>query len=301
MTQSIDISTLLASLLQQIEERKAQPKYQSTEKAEYRLWLEQEWTKLLNSDAQGDESAFQHFIEQHPCLLYDAVDDDRLIHYAVFSQPELPGFRRKYPDFLCISQNSVQVTINLIEIEAPSKPWSTTTGQTSAKLTQALDQLRSWKAWFENPLNRQSFMQLYDLPEWRIASRPLSFHYALIYGRRSEALANEDIARQRAYLTQPDEFIMTYDRLRPLEAMRDIVTVKLDRKSKVSKVKIIHIPPTLSIGSLRSEWYKFYGFDEAVRANSFINEERKAYLIEYARQVFAQAVKDNLNIDLTST
>ena len=301
MAQIFDWDNHLALLLRKLEEREAQPKHQVMANVDYRLWLEQEWARLLNSDAQNDESSFQHFIEQHPCLLFDAVDDNRLIHHAIFSQPELPGFRRKYPDFLCISQNSIQITINLIEIEAPSKPWRTNSGQTSAKLTQALDQLRSWKVWFENPLNRQSFLQLYDVQEWRIGPRRLAFQYALIYGRRSEVLANEDFASQRGYLTQPDEFIMTYDRLRPSEAMMDIATVKLDKKSAVSRVKIIHIPPTLSSVEIEPEWYKFGGFDEAVRVNPFINEERKAYLIENAKKVFAQAIQDNLNSDLKST
>ncbi len=297
----MDINELLASLQKKLEERKTQPKHNVMAKPDYRLWLEQEWAKLLNSDAQNDELSFQHFMEQHPCLLFDAVDDNRLIHRAVFSQPELPGFRRKYPDFLCISHNSIQITINLIEIEAPSKPWSTNSGQTSAKLTQALDQLRSWKVWFENPLNRQSFLQLYDVQAWRIGPRRLAFQYMLIYGRRAEALKNEDIARQRAYLTQTDEFVMTYDRLRPSEAMMDIATVRLNRKSTASKVKIIYLPPTLSSVEIESDWYKFGGFDDAVRINPFINEERKVYLIEQAKQVFAQAVQDNLNSDLKST
>ncbi len=299
MAQAVDMDKVVTTLARQLEERKTQPKYQSMEN--YQLWLEQEWRNLLNSNSQNDEPVFQNFLEQHPCLLFDTVDDDRLIHHAVFSQPELPGFRRKYPDFLCISQNSVQVTVNLIEIEAPGKPWTTKSGEVNAKLTQALGQLRSWKVWFKNPLNLQAFQQIYDVPDWRVGQRQLTFRYALVYGRRSEALANEDFARQRAYLTQSDEFIMTYDRLRVSGAMTNNVTVKLDRKSRVSKVRIIYVPPTLSIGSIdASSWYKFSGFEDAVLANPFINEERKKYIIEHALQAFARAAHDNLDFDLKS-
>src|SRR6187402_473065 len=39
---------------------------------EYRLHLHHVWPRLLNSESQIDEAAFQRFLEKHPCLLPDA-------------------------------------------------------------------------------------------------------------------------------------------------------------------------------------------------------------------------------------
>src|SRR5687767_5787396 len=113
--------------------------------ATYRARLDLEWQQLLDSGNLHDESLFQDFLERHPCLLPRTFGGHGPLHDAVFSQPELPGFRAKRPDFMWIAKDSAAITAHLIEIEAPGKRWCTNRGQPTAELTQAIDQLRDWK------------------------------------------------------------------------------------------------------------------------------------------------------------
>src|SRR4051794_14518271 len=73
----------------------------------YNRWLWEKWSALLNSDRQSNEKAFQDFLEQHPSLLPHFFGGHGSLHSAVFSQPELPGFRKKHPDFMWISLDSM--------------------------------------------------------------------------------------------------------------------------------------------------------------------------------------------------
>ncbi|MET0795404.1 MAG: Shedu anti-phage system protein SduA domain-containing protein [Polyangiaceae bacterium] len=142
---------------------------------EYESHLAHVWPRLLNSESQDDEAVFQRFLEKHPCLLPQSFDcfgrGATPERHVYFTQPELPGFRSKRPDFMTITWDSDAVIATLIEIEAPAKPWATQKGFQSAKLTQALDQLREWKAWFCEPENMIQFTKLY-----RIDQRTLETH-----------------------------------------------------------------------------------------------------------------------------
>ena len=99
---------------------------------DYERHLQATWTRFLNSQAPDDETAFQQFFERHPVLLPDCYEcfgrgasPDRSAYYT---QPELPGFRAKRPDFMVVMFDSAAVVVLLIEIEAPGKRWSTDAG-----------------------------------------------------------------------------------------------------------------------------------------------------------------------------
>lgn len=245
--------------------------------------VEAEWTTFLNEANPRDEALFQHFLERHPTLLPGPYGTPwgryhGPIHDAVFSQPELPGFRAKRPDFLLFEQDSATVYAVLIEIEAPAKPWCTRAGGPSSALTKAIDQIRDWKAWFSDPVNVLAFRKLYNLDE-DIDDRRLVQHYVLIYGRREEANRIQTFAGKRHDLAAADEFFMTYDRLEP-NGGADL-TVRLDRSGPDTKLRVISVVPTITLNRDGAIWFStLEGSEEAIRSCAMISDTRKEFLLE---------------------
>jgi Domain of unknown function (DUF4263) len=262
---------------------------------EYRERLEAEWNNFLSEADPTDEAVFQQFLEQHPMLLPGPYGTPYGRYHgplfrAAFTQPELPGFRAKKPDFLLFEQDSARIYAVLIEIEAPAKPWSNKDGTPSSKLTKAIDQIRSWKAWFQEPHNLSAFQQLYNIGPDLLTSRRLVQHYVLIYGRRGEATSIASFGKKRADLNNTDEFSMTYDRLQPNGSA--YFTLKLDRSGPDTKLRVISVPPTLTIEKENATWFSsLLGREEAIRNHPFISDARKAFLLERLRIAEAHAQK----------
>ena len=250
---------------------------------EYCRHLDIVWPRILNSSMQNDEAQFQSFLERHPVLLPNCFDCFRCgatpMLSAYFTQPELPGFRAKRPDFLTVVWDSDSVVVMLVEIEAPAKRWTTKSGTPSSALTQAIDQLHQWKAWFREPENVLQFQKLYRLDQVVLDKRQFEQRYALIYGRRSEATASPNFAKKRRLLAQPDEILMTYDRLRPSSRMGDSPTVRLDRSRQDHRLTVAHVPPTLRIGPYNADQLvQLAGLRDAIASNELISRERRAFL-----------------------
>lgn len=250
---------------------------------EYQAALADEWPAFLQTADPQSEAAFQRFLEQHPILLPGPFGTTRgmyhgPIHRAVYTQPELPGFRAKRPDFLLFEQDSGTVYAVLVEIEAPGKPWCTSRGSPSALLTQAIDQLRDWKAWFSKPTNVLAFQELYGISN-EIGDRRFVQHYVLIYGRREEANRLRSFIAKRHDLASTDEFFMTYDRLRPAGSAE--ITVKLDRSGPDTRLRVVSLPPTFKLDRDDARWFtSLIGCEEAIRSIPFVSEPRKAALLE---------------------
>jgi hypothetical protein len=125
------------------------------------------WEDLLASGTT-EEQVIQRFLEQHPCLVPGAfgllgTSGHAPYPAALFSQPILPDFSRRIPDFMWIARDSETIQPVLIEIEAPGKKWFTNRGVQRAELTQALDQIADWKIWFSNLVNLAKFSEVYQI------------------------------------------------------------------------------------------------------------------------------------------
>jgi hypothetical protein len=114
-----------------------------------------QWEATL---AAGGEKPIQVFLERHPALVPGAYSSfGRLksghapFPRAVVTQPPLRGMESKTPDFMWISTDSGFLSPTLIELEDPNKPWVTGKGQQHHQLTEALDQIREWRRWFNDP------------------------------------------------------------------------------------------------------------------------------------------------------
>jgi len=252
---------------------------------DYRAHVRRVWPTLLNSDRQRNERVFQQFLERHPCLLPDAYSYFQRgatpCTGGVFTQPELPGFRAKRPDFMVMSYDSEALTVLLIEIEAPGKKWSTKTGTSTAEFTQARDQLLQWKTWFREPENRVQFCKLYRIDQRVLETRQMMPRYALIYGRRAEVESKPAFAKKRSEIASHDEVLMTYDRLAPSSRLADQPTLRLSRSEVDTKVEVVSVPPTLQLGPHTArEFGNWTNLRDAVRANPLITAERRQFLLE---------------------
>ena len=134
----------------------------------YEQLIMAEWGQLLNVDSPAEKDV-QSFLERHPSILPGAFNllGGESGHYpwlsGVISQPPLPSYNRRIPDFMWLSVSSDTEEPVLIEIEAPGKHWFTSSGKPTAQLTQALDQITEWKAWFGVPHNVEAFKAYYRL------------------------------------------------------------------------------------------------------------------------------------------
>lgn len=251
----------------------------------YKSHIQLVWPALLDdSTKQDDESAFQKFLERHPCLLPNSYTHfqrgARPLAGGVFTQPELPGFRAKRPDFMLMSVDSGAVVVLLIEIEAPGKPWSTVAGTQSSKLVQARDQLAQWKTWFREPTNQLQFHDLYRLDSKLMRSRQLEVRYVLVYGRREELVSKPAFAKKRSEIAGEDEIIMTYDRLHPSRRISDIPTLKHNRKGAEDQFEVVSVPPTLWLGpDTAREYATWLNMRGAVESNRLISDERRSFLL----------------------
>lgn len=215
-----------------------------------------EWTRALESTG---EALLQECLERHPSLLpIVTVYDQSLLggHHgvwmdAVISQPPLPGFHRRVPDFMWIKSDSATVVVTCVEIERQDKFWFRRDGTPTAQLTQALDQLEEWRIWFATA-SKDEFFETYRLPSvWRL--RHFSQKYVLVYGRRSEfdttagsrhGAEAHYLNRKRARMMSPDTAQMTLDAIGPSESNRQLVTVRL----RENRLEAVSVPPTFTCG-----------------------------------------------------
>lgn len=244
---------------------------------DYARIVERQLADLLDA-GECRESSYQHLIEHHPSLLpwvYGTFGGGHhgLVHGAIISQPRLPGIDGKQPDFMMIARDSGSVYAVLVELESPCKPWFTKSGQPTAKLTQAMSQLRAWKAWFDQPGKTESFIDEYRVPhDWH--ARRVEIRCLLVYGRRSELNAH-GYGRLRSHHQAADERFMSYDHLRPTPQLRDAVTVRVSG----SGYHALSLPPTLQMGPFQaSDLVHINSKDAAVLANPLMTRERAEFL-----------------------
>jgi len=246
-----------------------------------------EWHKLLNrSPEPSTEKEIQHFLEQYPSMVPGAFNlvGNESGHYpwlcGLISQPVLPSFDHRKPDFMWLALNSDTVEPVLIEIEAPGKRWWTEAGQQTAHLTQALDQIIEWKTWFEDANNVGKFNDMYGLSRVAWMKRRFKPSYLLVYGRRAEANIKPNLTAKRSRLAPDDVKIMTYDRLQPNPKARQLVCMKVKNDNDEYVFTTISVPATITLGpSLAGDRALLYGFDTAIDSNKHISKQRKEFLI----------------------
>jgi hypothetical protein len=246
----------------------------------YAIRVNSEFKALLSSGA--DERQIQVFLEHHPALVPGALTPSSSsghdpLHCALVTQPLLPGFHSRMPDFMWIAAHSGRWYPTLIEIENPSKRLFTSGSRPTAKFTEARTQLAQWRSWFQNPTNVQQFMELYGVPEtWR-RDRGWQLHMILIYGRRAEFDGSPELSRLRdSLMPSTDEDLMSFDRLTVDPKLEAIISV---RARGDGRFEVVWVPETFGTSSsIAKSLVRFDRLAEAIDRNDRISGARRAFL-----------------------
>jgi len=204
----------------------------------YSIDVMDEWKVLLESNPEEDE--VHSFLALHPALIPGGSGDiGPGGHHGsdlgiVFTEPELRGTGESFlPDFMWVTRSSGVITPILIEIEKPSKRWFRKDGRPTADFTCAKDQLNEWRAWFEDPINVESFKKRFLLVDDRFPGRPLEPQFLLIYGRAKEFTPGgghskpEKLIKKRDSQKASAETLRTFDSLYPNYNHRHSITAKM--------------------------------------------------------------------------
>lgn len=252
--------------------------------ADYERLVKSQWTDLLETTCDLNELRVHSFLEQHPCMVPGAFNliggsSGHYPHFSVLvSQPPLPSYDRRLPDFLWLSTNSAIDEPVLVEIESPARRWFTASGEQTADLTHALGQISEWKAWFNEPRNVDAFKALYRLERDSWHGRRFRPSYLLIYGRRHEANATPKLMQKRGYLHAEDIVSMTFDRLGPDPNANQIISVKVDVNGVF---RAISVPPTLTWSpTFAEDRAHIQDLAAAIERNAYIGAARKKFLIQ---------------------
>jgi hypothetical protein len=117
---------------------------QRTSFAEYAAHAKRDFSALLSRNPT--ELEIQKFLERHPSLVPGARTPSYStghlpLHCALITQPLLPGFHCRVPDFMWIAVHSGTWYPTLIEIEDPEKKLFTRNNQQTSEFSQAKNQL----------------------------------------------------------------------------------------------------------------------------------------------------------------
>lgn len=160
-----------------------------------------------------------------------------------------------------------------IEIEDPDKPWITDKGQQHHELTYALRQLRQWREWFNDAINRQVFFKRFQVPELFI-ERQWEPIWVLIYGRQRD---DERVAKLRADLQSRNQRVIPYEHLEPDAEARDFICAS----NRTGRYEAVSIPPTVRLHpAVAEEWSLIEGKEDAASTSAWMTPERRTFLIE---------------------
>lgn len=243
---------------------------------DYERRLTAEWNHLLSIDPA--EGAIHTFIEKHPCMLPGAfsfpASGSYPVRAALITKPPLQSTTRRVPDFMWLAADSATLYPVLIEIETPAKRWFTGRGIPTQQFTQALSQLREWRAWFSRPNNQAVFMQQFDIdPDYdRGRFRP---QFVLVYGKRAEFSENPHLLPLRTAQEHPDEAFMTFDRLKPLRSQDAFICIR----RRPHWYECVSVPPILRMHpGLAHHWLGVRGRAKAILNCEWMAPERREFL-----------------------
>lgn len=258
-------------------------------------WLREsrnELAELLAGESRGEERVFQDWLERHPAFVPGGRGAGGNSGHdpwpgALISQPRLTGINGKVPDFCWLAADSAELSAVFIEIETPAKRWQQEQKPVqSAELTQALEQISSWRTWFNKPHNQSTFLDDYLVPD-QLSSLQFSQRYILIHGSRSEYAGDIERTRQRAStLRGPDYEGMSFDRL--LEVGSTWAARFGCVRREGSDYKAIAVPSIWSPGRIDNQAVQLTSGYEDVLAESGMPQDRREAVLEELAEIRAE-------------
>lgn len=257
----------------------------------------EKYASILSCNYQ--EKVYQEFFEENPAFLPGAYEiiGNATGHApymnALISQPIIDDGIQRKPDFMWLAKNSLCFCPVLIEIERPSKEEFRKDEYARSGFTQAVGQIKQWKAILNSSNGREQFYERYNIPPH---FRELKFmpQYLLLFGRRSEYERDPWLTRLRAEEESGDTRIFSFDRLtEPSRDIYDTVTCKVSNGS----YRVISIPPTFVYRpGLSNNYSKLNNFEQAITKMKHTSEKRKQFLIDRYPYWAAFGENDDLGI-----
>ncbi|MBV7468778.1 Shedu immune nuclease family protein [Aeromonas sp. sif0611] len=150
-----------------------------------------EFIDLLNKNES--EQVYQTYLEENTMFIPREFEQNHGIHFSTVFR-KLPLSSDYKPDFVYLSKSSDNWNVVLVEIEKPSSKYfkaNSTIFHTDFNV--ALQQINTWRAWFEDESNRNHFknntLQGFIEPA-HMGRNPFNFKYVLVHGRREEYESN---------------------------------------------------------------------------------------------------------------
>ena len=174
--------------------------------------LEESYKELL--DQNSNEQTYQKFIEHNTYLIPREFIQNHGLHFSLVLR-KLAFGSDFISDFAYLSKSTVSWNCVLIEIEKPSsKFFKNASNGFHRDFTDALQQISDWRAWFDEPSNKESFVRnTLGFIRTPLSHSPVSIKYVLVLGRRSEIESNpKRLAKVRAQ-ERGDFRVMTFDSL----------------------------------------------------------------------------------------
>ncbi|WP_261342730.1 DUF4263 domain-containing protein [Aureliella helgolandensis] len=233
-------------------------------------------------DSKPSESAVQDFLERHPSLVPGAWTPGTKSGHPPFcnvliTQPKLPGFEARIPDFLWISRHSGSMYAAMVEIERPSKTLFTSAPVPTAEFTQAYNQFAQWRIWFDWPANQQLFYDHYGITPKQLFSLDFDLHFILVFGRRSEFESKPKLSKLRGKLANGrNEELISFDRLSPDRWLDCAVTVT---PAGGGRFTVKYVPETFTTSPHGAhDLLVLDGLEAAIDSNDDITPDRRAFL-----------------------
>lgn len=238
-----------------------------------------EYSKMLENQYLLERN-YQSFFEHNPCMLPGALEGNPShgpLFWAVISQPEIGRDIVRRPDFMWITMTSLELIPVLIEIERPNKTeFRVSDNVQNSKFTQALEQIKEWKALLKKHDVLKAIFERYSIPDRLARPECVKPVFKLIYGRRKE-FENDPWLQDKRRAAQENNFdIISFDRLSPNRGSMSYGCIRIDGKGCQYAVSV---PPTFRLGPVVAEvCSKWSGFPNAVR-ESGCDDDRKQFLI----------------------
>lgn len=114
-----------------------------------------EYLELL--DREENEQIYQTYLEENTMFIPREFEQNHGIHFSTVFR-KLPLSSDYKPDFVYLSKSSDNWNVVLVEIEKPSSKYFKNNSTTfHADFNLALQQMNTWRAWFDDESNRNHF------------------------------------------------------------------------------------------------------------------------------------------------
>lgn len=164
------------------------------------------WEKLFQ-DNDSTEHDYHKLIAEHPAFFFQQ-------EYQVVSKPEL-GSEHQADFVIAADQISAGIHYRFIEIESPHAVAYTVSGNPSARLTHAIQQVMDWKRWIKS--NRGQYKKLFPSNYLGVQEFD-NLSYCIYIGRRDQS--SRLTALRNEYSKQVGIEIRSFDSL--MDRLRDL-------------------------------------------------------------------------------